>query len=134
MSTARSSKPDSRRIARALRGPALFTLILLAIEFLDEFVYGAGEAAWPLIRTDLALTYAQIGLLLGIPRIVGNLIEPALGLLGDVWKRRALIVGGGLIFAAASLLTGFALNFSILLIAYSVLSPASGGFVWLSQD
>ncbi len=133
MSTARSSKLDSRRIARALRGPALFVLTLLAVEFLDELVYGAREAAWPLLRADLALTYAQIGLLLGVPRIVGNLIEPLLGILGDVWKRRALIVGGGLIFAAGSLLTGFAPNFPILLIAFSVLSPASGAFVSLSQ-
>ncbi len=41
--------------------------ILLLIEFLDELVFGAGEAAWPLIRDDLALSYDQIGLLLGIP-------------------------------------------------------------------
>lgn len=32
------------------------SLSLLAIEFLDEFVFGAREAAWPLIRTDLGLS------------------------------------------------------------------------------
>lgn len=42
--------------------------VLLVIEFLDEFIYGAREAAWPLVRSDLALTYAQIGVLLGLPR------------------------------------------------------------------
>lgn len=51
-----------RRIAAAQMAP-----ILLLIEFLDELVFGAGEAAWPLIRDDLALSYDQIGLLLGIP-------------------------------------------------------------------
>ncbi len=44
----------------------------LLIEFLDEMAFGIGETAWPLIRTDLHLTYTQIGLLahklgLGMP-------------------------------------------------------------------
>lgn len=33
----------------------------LLIEFVDELIFGAGEAAWPLIRTDLGLNYVQIG-------------------------------------------------------------------------
>jgi hypothetical protein len=37
---------------------------LLAIELLDELVFGAREAAWPLIRDQLSLSYTQIGLLL----------------------------------------------------------------------
>ena len=82
-----------------------FILMLLLIEFLDEFVYGAREAAWPLIRDDLGLSYAQIGLLLGVPSVVGNLIEPFLAVLGDVWRRRAIVLGGGAAFAAALLLT-----------------------------
>jgi FSR family fosmidomycin resistance protein-like MFS transporter len=56
------------------------------IEFLDELVYGVREAAWPLIRSDLGLSYAQIGILLGLPAIVSGFIEPVLGLLGDLWK------------------------------------------------
>ena len=42
------------------------TLTLLLIEFLDEFIYAAQEAAWPLVRADLGLSYAQLGLLLGV--------------------------------------------------------------------
>ena len=41
-----------------------FAFTLLLIEFLDEFVFGAREAAWPLIRTDLGPNYIQIGYLL----------------------------------------------------------------------
>lgn len=79
--------------------PYYFILSLLAIEFLDEFVYGGGEAAWPLIRTDLGLTYIQIGVLLSLPRLIGSLIEPVLGILGDFVRpdgrgiRRILILG-----------------------------------------
>ena len=68
-----------------LRGAAVFVFTLLAIELLDELVFGAREAAWPLIRSDLGLSYAQIGLLLGVPNLVAAFIEPVLGILGDVW-------------------------------------------------
>jgi hypothetical protein len=80
-------------------------ILLLLIEFLDELIFGVTDAAWPLIRTDLHLNYIQIGLALSLPGIIGSLIEPFLGILGDVWKRRVLILGGGLFFAAACLLT-----------------------------
>jgi FSR family fosmidomycin resistance protein-like MFS transporter len=64
---------------KAIRHTAIFTFTLLTIEFLDELVYGAREAAWPLIRTDLALTYAQVGLLLSLPNLASSLVEPFLG-------------------------------------------------------
>jgi MFS transporter, FSR family, fosmidomycin resistance protein len=83
-------KPSGAPLAaRITRHGARFVFILLIIEFLDEFVFGAREAAWPAIRADLGLTYAQIGLLLGIPSVIGNLIEPFLAILGDVWERSA---------------------------------------------
>lgn len=110
-----------------------FVFTLLAIEFLDEFVFGAEEAAWPLIRDDLALTYAQVGLLLGVAGLVGNLIEPALGILADVWKRRVLILGGGVMFTLALLLTATSQSFLSLLLAFILFSPSSGAFVSLSQ-
>jgi FSR family fosmidomycin resistance protein-like MFS transporter len=105
----------------------------LLIEFLDELVFGVNEAAWPLIRTDLRLSYIQIGLLLSVPGIISAVIEPFLGILGDVWKRRLLILGGGIFFALACLLTGLSTGFGILLFALCVFYPASGAFVSLSQ-
>jgi FSR family fosmidomycin resistance protein-like MFS transporter len=107
---------------------------LLAIELLDELVFGAREAAWPLIRSDLGLSYAQIGLLLGVPNLVAAVIEPALGILGDVWKRWLLIVGGGALFTLALVLFGLAPNYAVLMIASIVFYPASGAFVSLSQS
>jgi FSR family fosmidomycin resistance protein-like MFS transporter len=119
--------------SHTLRRTVVFTLTLLLIEFLDEFVFGAREAAWPLIRTDLGLSYAQVGLLLGVPNIVGNLVEPVIGILGDVWKRRLLILGGGFVFTLALLLTVLSQSFLVLLISFVLFSPASGAFVSLSQ-
>ena len=94
---------------------------------------GVWTAAWPLIRTDLQLSYTQVGLLLALPSLLGNLIEPAFGVLGDAWNRRALIRAGGVAFAAAPLLIALSDGFVPLLAALSLFSPASGAFVGLSQ-
>jgi MFS transporter, FSR family, fosmidomycin resistance protein len=116
-----------------LRHITFFTLTLLLIEFLDEFVFGVREAAWPLIRDDLHLDYAQVGLLLGLPNLASSVIEPFLGILGDVWRRRAIVLGGGIFFGLALLLVAVSGNFWLLLISFIVLYPASGAFVSLSQ-
>jgi MFS transporter, FSR family, fosmidomycin resistance protein len=126
----------SKRLApvgRATRTTLGFTFVLLVIEFMDEIVDGARAAAWPLIRNDLNLTYAQIGLLLTIPELVSNIIEPPLGILGDLWKRRVLVVGGGFLFSLAVLLVGLAPSFGVLLLAFVLFYPASSAFVSLSQ-
>ncbi len=130
----KSRSVSARRASVAWRRYAFsFSLTLLAIEFLDEFVYGAREAAWPLIRNDLRLSYTEIGMLLSVPHIFGNLVEPLFGILGDVWKRRVLILGGGIAFTFGLLLTASSYSFPLLLLAFTLLSPASGVFINLSQ-
>lgn len=119
-----------RRLTRRL--PRLVLLFLL-IEFLDELVYSVREAAWPLIRADLGLSYAQIGLALSVPALVSVLIEPLLGLLGEGRRRRVFVLGGGVIFCAALLLSALAPGFETFLAAAILLAPASGAFVSLSQ-
>jgi FSR family fosmidomycin resistance protein-like MFS transporter len=89
--------------------------VYLLIEFIDELVFGVGEIALPLIRDDLHLTYTQIGLLLSLPGILGAFIEPFIGILGDVWKRRVLILAGGVLFTASLALTGISTTFYLLL-------------------
>lgn len=107
--------------------------VLLLIEFLDEFIFGSREAAWPLIRDDLGLSYIQVGVLLSLPSLVGNLVEPLIGVLGDVWRRKALILGGATVFALALVLTAASQTFALILVAFVLFSPASGAFVSLSQ-
>lgn len=120
-------------LRRRLGQAGVFILTLLAIELLDEFVFGVREAAWPLIRDDLGLSYAQIGLLLGIPGLIASFIEPAFGVWADNGKRRLLILGGGLFFGATVLLTGLSYSFPVLMIAFILFYPSSGAFVSLSQ-
>ena len=108
-------------------------IIFLLIEFLDELVFGVTDAAWPLIRTDLGLNYIQIGAALSLPGFIGIVVETFLGILGDVWKRRLLILGGGLFFALACLLTALSRSYIVLLISFIIFNPSSGAFVTLSQ-
>lgn len=110
-----------------------FVFTLLAIEFLDEFVFGAREAAWPLIRDDLSLTYAQIGLLLGVPGLIASVIEPVLFILAASWKRRVIILGGGVLFALELILMATSQSFWPLMLASILFYPSSGAFVSLSQ-
>jgi FSR family fosmidomycin resistance protein-like MFS transporter len=116
-----------------LRGGISLAFLFLLIEFFDELNYGAEGAALPAIRTDLVLSYAQIGLLLGLPSIINTLIEPALMLLGDTRWRKQIMLGGGLVIAASLLIIASAQSFPILLLALILSYPASGAFVSLAQ-
>jgi len=106
---------------------------LLFVEFTDELVFGAREAAWPLIRNDIGFTYIQLGLLLSVPNIISNFIEPLIGILGDVWNRKLIIFGGGFFFVISLIIAGISKSFWSLLVAFIIFYPASGAFVSLSQ-
>ena len=60
-------------------------------------------------------------------------MEPALGVLADAGRRRLLITGGGIAFAAGAALTAASTGFAGLLAGFILLWPASGAFVSLSQ-
>jgi FSR family fosmidomycin resistance protein-like MFS transporter len=96
-------------------------------------VFGTLGAAWPLIRDDLGLTYAEIGLALAVPGFVGSALDPVIGLLGDTGRRRAVMALGGLAFAVSVALTSAAVGFWTLLAALVVGNPASGALVSLAQ-
>lgn len=128
-----TSQSFTSKIARWLRGPMLFAFTLLAVEFLDELIYGVQSGALPLIRDDLSLSYTRVGLLLTIPHLVSNVLDPVIGLLGDVWRRKTLIVTGALATAAAMLLVATGHTFAALVVAFCIASPASTAYVSLSQ-
>jgi FSR family fosmidomycin resistance protein-like MFS transporter len=96
-------------------------------------VSGAWTAAWPLIRTDLGLSYVEIGVLLSAPSVFGSALEPPLALLGQAGHRRALMRAGGVGLAVAVLLAAVSEGFLPLLLALLLASPASGLFVGLAQ-
>jgi FSR family fosmidomycin resistance protein-like MFS transporter len=86
-----------------------------------------------LFRDDLHLSYTQIGLLLSLPGIIAAFIEPFIGILGDVWKRRVLIGAGGILFTVSLFMTSASYSFVFLLASFILFFPSSGAFVSLSQ-
>lgn len=121
------------KLRTTLRRMALLTPVLLLIELLDEFVFGAREAALPLIRDELDLSYQQIGLLLTVPIVIASVIEPLMFMLADVWKRKWLVLGGALLYGTELLVLAVTHDFIILLAAMIILFPASGALVGLAQ-
>ena len=120
-------------IPLSMRLPTAMVGIFLATEFVDEFFFGLREAAWPAIRTDLGMDYLLVGLVLGMPGVVSGVIEIGIGLVGDTQLRKALIVGGGVVFGVALLLSALSVNGWMLLGAMTLFFPASGALVSLSQ-
>jgi len=108
-------------------------LIFLLIEFFDEFHYGIQSAILPALRSDMGLSYAQVGLLLGLPYVIGTFIEPLLMLLGDTRLRKHLMIAGGLTIVLALFLLASAISFPVVLASFIISFPASGAFVTLSQ-
>ena len=116
-----------------LRGGISLTFLFLLIEFFDELNYGIGNAALPVMRNDLGLTYAQVGLMLGLPSVINSFIEPALMLMGDTRWRKQLVAGGGLVIVLSLGMIATAHSFPLMLLAMIIGYPASGAFVSLSQ-
>jgi FSR family fosmidomycin resistance protein-like MFS transporter len=115
------------------RGALLAVLTLYAVEFLDEFIYGLAGAVVPALKTDLALSYTQVGLLLSLPSLVALFAEPLVGLLGDTRHRRLMVLGGIVATCAGLALVALGQVYAVILAAYVVLATASGAYVNLSQ-
>jgi FSR family fosmidomycin resistance protein-like MFS transporter len=128
--------PGAQRPAPSAPGrrAGRFVLLLLAIELLDELVGGAVSSAWPLIRSQLSLSYFHIGILLGLPAFFGNVVETFLFLQSDIGRRRGIILGGGICFAASLLLLSASHALWSVLAALMLFHPSSGAFVTLSQS
>jgi FSR family fosmidomycin resistance protein-like MFS transporter len=119
---------------RRLRGLSVFVLVLLAVEFLDEFVTMADVVALPVIRDELGLSYDEIGLVLTIPALLANLLfEPIIGVLGDVWRRRFLMLAGGVGFLVGTFMIAVGQSYLALMAAFILLYPSSGALVNLAQ-
>src|SRR5512143_3105974 len=115
------------------RGTLLFIAVLYGVELLDEVIYGLFGAVLPTIKTELALTYTQVGLLFTLPGLISVLGEPVIGLLGDTRHRRALVLGGiGATAIGLALIAG-AQQYLPLLLATCIMYVASGAYVNLSQ-
>jgi MFS transporter, FSR family, fosmidomycin resistance protein len=106
---------------------------LYGVELLDELIYGLQGAVLPQFKSDLGLSYTQVGLLFAVPAMIGIVGDPIIGLLADTHHRRALVMGGIIATALGLLLTGVGRTFTVILLAFSILYVASTAYVELAQ-
>jgi len=71
--------------------------------------------------------------LLGLPALLSGFLDPLVGVLSDLGRRRALVIWGGAVFSLSLLLTAVSGGFWALLVSFVLFYPASGAFVNLSQ-
>lgn len=101
-------------------------ILALGGRFADELFSELPGILMPTLRAHFALTYAHISLLDLVLRYVAAAVEPAAGLLIDVWQRRWLLAWGAAGVGLSTMLLGLAPNFLFLLAAYAVYGLASG--------
>ncbi len=127
------TKPAQASFLRLMQAMIPLSLVFLLVEFFDELAYGIQGATLPVIRSDLGLSYAQVGLLLGVPVVIGAIVEPILMLLGDTRLRKSLVLSGGVLMSLALGMVASTASFSMLLLALILVYSSSGAFVSLSQ-
>lgn len=109
---------------RAVFGLAVLSLINF-FNYLDRYIV-AGVV--PLIEADLRIDHQRAGLLASVFMIVYMLASPAGGYLGDRIPRRFLVAGGVFVWSLATLGSGLAMTFGVLLIARAFIGIGEAGY------
>lgn len=102
--------------ARASTGTTALVLLLGAAVFLNYVDRGAIGIAAPLLKSELQLTATQFGLIVSAFFWIYAPVQLFVGWLCDRFSVYRLMAGGVLLWAAATLLTGFAGGFVSLLV------------------
>jgi MFS family permease len=121
---ASDSLPVAKAPARALFGLTLLSLINF-FNYLDRYVL-AGVI--PLVESQLRIDHESAGLLASMFMIVYMLASPIGGYLGDRVQRRFLVAGGVFIWSLATIGSGLASTFGLLLFARAMVGIGEAGY------
>jgi predicted MFS family arabinose efflux permease len=94
--------------------------------FTDELLYGSADVLMPTIRRELGLSYAQVALLPLALDYVAAVVEPAAGLLIDLWQRRWLLAWGAAMCGLSLVVMGVAPTFLIMAVGFGIYGLGSG--------
>ena len=122
-----------QHLVARFRQTSLLRLVLLQMGLLDELITGFPIVGLPLLRDQLGLTYAQVGLLFSAGALSSMILEPVMNLISDRSSKRWWILGGLLILAVVYALLGSVRSFAGLVFLFILLYPADGAAVELSQ-
>jgi MFS family permease len=99
--------------AGLLRDPNLH--VIFAVTLMAVLGVSSITPAFPEIAEALSLTPNQVGLLVALFTLPGATLTPVLGVLGDRFGRKLILVPSLLLFAVAGTSCGFARSFELLL-------------------
>jgi len=112
----------------------IFALTL--IHFTGDFYVSFITPLLPVFTDRFALSLAQVGLLTGLARVLGFVVQPPVGYLADRYPTRFFVLGGPLLAMVSICLTGLAPSFAVLLglvaagsIGSSMFHPPSAAMV-----
>ncbi len=120
------------RVLRSIRSPtaALSALTgLNALNYADRYV---GAAVLPLILADLSLSDTEGGLLQSAFILVYALVSPVAGWLGDRQPRLVMVTVGVLVWSAATVASGLAPSYALLLLARAVIGVGEASYAVLT--
>ena len=92
------------------------------------------NAVLPLIKVDTGFSDVQLGLIATLFMLCYGICVPIAGFLGDVFKRRSVVVGSLLVFSVGTLLTGWANGFLMLVICRSIATGIGEAFYFPSAS
>ncbi len=99
--------------ALLLRDPNLH--VIFGVTLMAVLGVSSITPAFPQIAEALSLTPGQVGLLVAVFTLPGATLTPILGVLGDRFGRKRVLVPSLLVFAVAGTACGFARDFELLL-------------------
>src|SRR4030042_5778828 len=106
------------------------------VHFIGDFYYSFVNPLLPAFVDKYSLTLTQVGLIVGISRLLAFIIQPWVGYFTDRFRTRFFVLGGPLFAVIFISLVGIAPNFLILLlfisfgaIGTSMFHPPSAGMV-----
>ncbi len=109
--------------------PRTTLAVLTALNFLNYIDRSILFAVQPLIQREFNCTDAQLGLLTTAFFVCYMVSAPVLGYVADRHARRPIIIGGALVWSAATLLTAITWNFNSLLVRHMIVGIGEASFV-----
>lgn len=112
----------------------IFALFL--VHFIGDFYTAFVNPLLPVFVEKFSLTLTQVGLIVGISRILAFVVQPPVGYLADHYRTRLFVLGGPLLTIVFFSMVGIAPSFPVLLafvalgsVGSSMFHPTTAGMV-----
>lgn len=109
--------------------PRAALAILTALNFFNYIDRSVLFAVQPLVQKEFHRSNAEFGFLTTAFFLVYMITAPVFGVLADRFQRKRLIIGGALVWSAATLLTAVTFNFKELLVRHALVGIGEASFV-----